>query len=204
MHAHMSCPSLSPAGRIDLRAVRLSVPPGHPIYREGDPSDALYTVVTGTVRTVRHSVEGRRQVGDFYFRGDVFGADGAERHLFSAEAMVTTTLTMVHRDQPQYRDEAQFAVLEDLRRTHAHLAMIGRRSAEERVASFLTEMAARAASQDVNLPMNRQDMADFLGLAMETVCRVLAQFQVRGLVLFTSRRDFHIVRRSALNRLAET
>ena len=118
--------------------------------------------------------------------------------------MRPTTLSLLHRNHPRYRDETQRALMEDLRRTHAHLAMVGRRSAEERVASFLMEMAARGASRDVNLPMNRQDMADYLGLAMETVCRVLGQFQERGLVAFTTRRDFHIIRNSALSRLADT
>ncbi len=206
MHAQtFLLPSPSPPpGVLDVQAGRMSVPAGRPVYVEGDPSHILYTVVAGAIRTVRHSVEGRRQVGGFYFPGDVLGPDGAERHLFSAEAMRPTALTLLHRNHPRYRDETQRALMEDLRRTHAHLAMVGRRSAEERVASFLMEMAARGASRDVNLPMNRQDMADYLGLAMETVCRVLGQFQERGLVAFTTRRDFHIIRNSALSRLADT
>ena len=78
------------------------------------------------------------------------------------------------------------------------------KSAEEKVASFLVDMARRGASDRTRLPMSRQDMADYLGLALETVSRVLSRFKDEGLVSFTSSRHFQIVRGAALNRLAET
>lgn len=206
MHAQTSsAPSIAaPLDGLEPHLCRLHAMTGQPIYVEGDPVGGIYKVVTGAVRTVRHSVEGRRQIGGFYFPGDLVGPDGADRHLFSAEAMCPSFLAVTPRGSPHFRDEAYQAVMEDLRRTHAHLAMLGRRSAEEKVASFLVEMAGYGAAETVTLPMNRQDMADYLGLAMETVCRILGQFQERGLVEFTTRRDFHILRGVALCRLAET
>lgn len=179
---------------------------GAPVYVEGDPVHSLYIVVSGAVRTVRHSIDGRRQIGGFYYPGDLFGLDAGETHAFSAEALCPSDI-MVHQHGaddlgPRDGQAAMTAAMEELRRTQHHLAMLGRRSACEKVASFLVDMARLGGSDVASLPMSRQDMADYLGLAMETVSRVLGQFQAQGLVVFASGRDFHIVRGAALSRLA--
>jgi CRP/FNR family nitrogen fixation transcriptional regulator len=176
---------------------------GEPIYAQGEPAHALYAVLAGAVRTVRHSRDGRRQIGAFYYPGDLFGLAADDEHDFAAEAICPTRIMTFERSSGD--DEATVAAaLCELSRAHAHLAMIGRRSAEEKVASFLVDMARRGASDLTSLPMSRQDMADYLGLALETVSRVLSRFKDEGLVAFSSSRDFHIVRGAALNRLAET
>lgn len=181
----------------------LALVPGQAIYAQGDPARALYAVVSGAVRTVRHSKDGRRQVGAFYFPGDRFGLSVGEEHGFTAEAMCMSQVMAMERSATG-DDEAAETALCELARAHDHLAMLGRRSAEEKVASFLIEMARRGASDLTNLPMSRQDMADYLGLALETVSRALSRFKDQGLVAFASSRDFHIIRGVALARLAET
>ena len=96
------------------------------------------------------------------------------------------------------------AARRELARAHDHLAMLGRRSAEEKVASFLLELAHQGPHDHAALQMSRQDMADYLGLALETVSRVLSRFQDEDLVVFSSCRDFRIIQRSRLKRLAST
>jgi CRP/FNR family nitrogen fixation transcriptional regulator len=177
---------------------------GQPIYTQGDPAHALYAILTGAVRTVRYSRDGRRQVGAFYYPGDLFGLAAEDEHDFTAEAICPTRIMFFERSLTGDDEATVAAALCELSRAHAHLAMLGRRSAEEKVASFLVDMARRGATDLANLPMSRQDMADYLGLALETVSRALGRFKDQGLVRFTSSRDFHIVRGAALNRLAET
>lgn len=179
----------------------LTYGPGEPIYAQGDPVHSLYGVVTGAVRTVRHSSDGRRQVGDFYYAGDLFGLEVGDEHAFSAEAMCPAEIRTCRRSSAAYDAATETAALRELARAHDHLAMLGR-SAEEKVARFLLDLAQHGPADLAVLPMSRQDMADYLGLAPETVSRVLGRFQTEGLVAFTSCRDFRIIGRAALRRLA--
>ncbi len=196
------------ASEIRQSGVIVSYGTGDPIYVEGDHWTWIYGVVSGAVRTARHSVDGRRQIGDFYYPGDVFGLESGSEHAFTAEA-ISPTKVIIHRPQAIRGDRdgdhvASSAALSELARVQTHLAMLGRRSASEKVASFLVDVARRTSPDSANLPMSRQDMADYLGVAIETVSRVLGQFQDEGLVAFQSCRDFRIVQRAALKRLAES
>lgn len=186
-----------------LPGVILSCAQGEQIYAEGDRAHSLYAVVAGAVRTVRHSSDGRRQVGDFYYPGDLFGLEVDGDHAFAAEAMCPTQVRMIRLGSAEDRAIVQ-ATRRELARAHDHLAMLGRRSAEEKVASFLLELARQGPADQAVLPMSRQDMADYLGLALETVSRVLSRFQDEDLVVFLSCREFRIVRRSRLGRLASS
>lgn len=182
----------------------LACAPDEPIYTQGAPAHALYALLAGAVRTVRHSRDGRRQIGAFYYEGDFFGLTASDEHEYTAEALCPSRLVTFERSSSGDDGATAAAALCELSRIHGHLAMLGRRSAEEKVASFLVDMAGRGASDQTKLPMSRQDMADYLGLALETVSRVLSRFRDQGLISFTSSRHFHIVRGPALNRLAET
>lgn len=179
----------------------LTYGPGELIYAQGDPVHSLYGVVTGAVRTVRHSSDGRRQVGDFYYPGDLFGLEVGDEHAFSAEAMCPAEIRACRRSSAAHDAATETAALRELARAHDHLAMLGR-SAEEKVARFLLDLARHGPADLAVLPMSRQDMADYLGLAPETVSRVLGRFQAEGLLTFSSCRDFRILGRAALRRLA--
>lgn len=194
-------PFLLAGACLDLPGVLFSYAQGEQIYAEGDRAHFLYAVVAGAVRTVRHSSGGRRQVGDFYYPGDLFGLEVDEKHVFAAEAICPAQVRMMQHGSAEDRAFAE-AALHELARAHDHLVMLGRRSAEAKVASFLLELARQGPADQAVLPMSRQDMADYLGLALETVSRVLSRFQDENLVAFLSCRDFRIVRRSRLQRLA--
>ncbi|MCO8030280.1 helix-turn-helix domain-containing protein [Brevundimonas diminuta] len=174
---------------------------GQQIYAEGDRAHSVYAVVSGAVRTVRHSADGRRQIGGFYYPGELFGLEAEEERLFAAEAIRPTRIRSIRRETATQRVIIETA-LQELSRANQHLAMLGRRSAEEKIASFLLDLARAGPAHQAALPMSRQDMADYLGLALETVSRVLGRFQEEEIVVFASCREFSILKRFRLLRLA--
>ena len=180
------------------------------IHAQEEPVTRLFKVVSGVVRTSRFTVEGRRQIGEFYYAGDVFGLEPGPLHRFAAEALADCEIVVVKRSQVrQAVGDAIFnaAVLEatrrELDRAQEHLLVLGRKSAVQRVASFLMGMAGRRpAAEPVDLPMGRQDMADYLGLTIETVSRTLTQLQGERVVEFPSLRRFQVRQWPQLEALA--
>ena len=155
------------------------------IYGENEPADYLYKVVRGAVRTYKVLVDGRRQIGAFHLPGDVFGFETGEAHTFSAEAITDCRIAVIKRsalmaiaarDNEVARQMWAFTARE-LQRVQAHMLLLIK-SAQERVATFLLEMADRVSTKGaVELAMSRQDIADYLGLTIETVSRTLTQLE---------------------------
>lgn len=154
------------------------------IFAEEEDADFVYKVMSGAVRDVRILSDGRRQIGSFHLAGEVFGLECAEAHRYSAEAVVDSEIAMVRRSTLERAVENNGPAARklwgltarDLQRLQDHMLLLGRKSAVERVASFLMGMAARnSAPQTVDLPMSRSDIADYLGLTIETVSRTLSQ-----------------------------
>ncbi|MCC7266300.1 MAG: helix-turn-helix domain-containing protein [Caulobacteraceae bacterium] len=176
------------------------------IYAQDEEADLFYRVVSGVVRTTHLTSDGRRHIGDFYYAGDVFGLDAGKTHRFSAEALTDCVVLVVRRAAVGRAADTDIALqrliwtatCRELERTQAHLMLLGRRSACEKVASFLLEAANRAGGDLVTLPMGRQDMADYLGLTIETVSRMVTQLQSEGVVRFLDCRSFKVIRRPAL------
>jgi CRP/FNR family nitrogen fixation transcriptional regulator len=181
------------------------------IYGQDETADLVYRVVEGAVRTTRLLSDGRRQIGDFYFAGELFGLEPGEQHRFSAEALgdcvvqvlKRSALRSVAQSDPDIERMISRATARELDRTQEHVLLLGRKTACERVASLLMRLAARAPDANAELPMGRQDMADYLGLTIETVSRMLSQLQTAAIVQFTGLRVFRISNRAALARLAE-
>ena len=155
------------------------------IYGETEPANYLYKVISGTVRTYKVLIDGRRQIGAFYLPGEIFGLEAGEEHVFSAEAVVDARVLVLKRSvvaSLAARDNKVARELwtltgRELQRTQKHLLLLIK-TAAERVASFLLEMAERIqCSDEVELSMSRQDIADYLGLTIETVSRTLTQFE---------------------------
>jgi len=177
------------------------------IYGEGETADYAYKVVRGVVRTYKLLNDGRRQISAFLLPGDVFGLDAVEEHRFTAEAVCDATVLFVKRsalvglaarDGEVANDLWRMAATE-LHNAHEHMMLLGRKSAQERIAAFLLEMAERAEhSEIVDLPMSRLDIADYLGLTIETVSRVLSRFRRKGLVDFSGARNAEIPDPAAL------
>jgi len=179
------------------------------IYGEDEPAEYLYQVISGSVRTYRMLDDGRRQIGAFYLPGDIFGVEAGDAHLSSAEAICDAQVLVVRRSAVMARAEHEkdlarqlwTLTVRELQRIHEH-SLVLIKSAEERVAGFLLEMARRNSSgAAIDLPMSRQDIADYLGLTIETVSRTFTQLvQSRTISLETSRRIL-FRDRAALNRL---
>ena len=178
------------------------------IFDEGDGVDSVYRVVSGGVRALRLLADGRRQIIGFHLPGDIFGLELGERRRGSAEALGETTLLIARRAslgaEPGQAERLWRVSLAALERSQDHVLTLGRRSACERVASFLLDLAGRlGAGGHFELPMSRLDIADHLGLTIETVSRSLGQLQAGGLVRLDSCRRVRLPRPAALAALCQ-
>jgi len=179
------------------------------IYGENEPTEYLYKVVSGTVRTSKILSDGRRQIGEFYLPGDLFGYEVGGEHAFSAEAITDAKVIVVKRTAVEAlaaRDNDVACQLwamtgRELQRMQEHIVLLIK-TAQERVAGFLLEMAARIKStSEVELPMSRQDIADYLGLTIETVSRTLTLLEGMAAIELPSSRRIVLKNREALRRL---
>jgi CRP/FNR family nitrogen fixation transcriptional regulator len=180
------------------------------IYGEEEPAEYFYQVVSGAVRTYKVLQDGRRQIGAFHLPGDVFGLEAGEEHAFSAEAIAHSVVRVAKRSgivAMAARDSELAADIfgrtaGSLRQAQEHMLLLGRRNAEERVATFLLDMARRESSEGViELPMSRQDMADYLGLTIETVSRTLTHLEAKAVIELPSSRRILVRSRGSLQRL---
>ncbi|HJV43083.1 helix-turn-helix domain-containing protein [Caulobacter sp.] len=181
------------------------------IYVQDDQTDLVYHVLAGAVRSARLLSDGRRQVGGFYYSGDIFGLETAPLRRASAEALAPTKVLAVRRSAlMHYGDLGQRlesmlwrATGEELAQVRDHLLLVARKRAIERIAGFLDDIAQRLTGDWVDLPMARQDIADYLGLTVETVSRTLTHLQAKGIVQFDGCRRFRIRAPSRLAALVE-
>ncbi len=179
------------------------------IYGENEPADYLSKVVGGAVRTYKVLNDGRRQIGSFYLPGDIFGLEVGEEHTFSAEAVAdskvlvmrrSALVSLAGRDTAVARQLWTMAAAE-LQRAQDHIMLLIK-TAQERVAGFLMEMSTRnCGASEVDLPMSRQDIADYLGLTIETVSRTLTQLENSGAIAVPTSRRIVLRSRGALSRL---
>jgi CRP-like cAMP-binding protein len=179
------------------------------IYGENEPADYLYKVISGSVRTYKVLSDGRRQIGAFYLPGDVFGFETGENHSFSAEAISNAKVMVIRRSTVTAlaaRDTTAAQLLlgattRELARAQTHIMLLIK-TAQERVAGFLLEMADRAAEHnEVDLPMSRQDIADYLGLTIETVSRTLTLLENSAAIALPTSRRIVLRNRAALRQL---
>lgn len=193
-----------------LQGVRMRYERNEEIFGEGEPADHVYRVVSGAVRTMRFSSDGRRQILAFHFPGDVFGLEPGQRHGLSAEAVGDSEVSLVRRsliDTAAAQDVgAARGLLElmsrALRNAQEHTFLLGRKGAGERVAAFLLQLGARAASRcEIDLPMSRSDIADYLALTIETVSRAFTQMERDHAIDLPSSRHVVVRNRSALELL---
>jgi CRP/FNR family nitrogen fixation transcriptional regulator len=179
------------------------------IYGESEPAEYLYKLVRGTVRTYKVLSDGRRQVGGFHLPGEVFGLETGSEHAFSAEAISECKILLIKRRSllalagrnHEVAQQLWELAADELRRLQGHVLLLIK-NAPERVAAFLLEMAERVAPGDVvELPMSRQDIADYLGLTIETISRTLTHLENSSAIELSSRRRVVLRNRSALRRL---
>jgi CRP/FNR family transcriptional regulator, nitrogen fixation regulation protein len=179
------------------------------IYGENEPADYLYKVVAGTVRAYKVLADGRRQIGAFYVAGDVFGLENGQLHTFSAEAVSdckvlvvkrSALIALAARDSDVARQLWTITARELQRAQNHFLALI--KTAEERVVGFLLDIAARVSGDNqFDLPMSRQDIADYLGLTIETVSRTMTNLENAAAIELPSSRRVVLRNRATLGRL---
>jgi CRP-like cAMP-binding protein len=179
------------------------------IYGENEPAEYLYKVVSGAVRTYKVLSDGRRQIGFFYLPGDVFGLEVGDQHSFSAEAIADCKVLVIKRSsvialaarQTDVARQLWEMTATELRRVQDHVVLLIK-TAQERVAGFLLEMAARSpGASEIELPMPRRDIADYLGLTIETVSRTLTQLELSAAIAVPTSRRIVLRNRAALTRM---
>ena len=169
--------------------------PREDLFLDGDEASHLYEVIEGIVCAYRILPDGGRHIVSFYYPGDVLGHCSTEAYAFSAQALTPVSvrsvpLASLERQMRQRPDLAQkllrMAAVE-LTATRDHLVCLAAKSAEAKTASFLLALSRRNAAvgedpAEIRLPMTRLDIADYLGLTLETVSRMLSKFKRQGLI----------------------
>jgi CRP/FNR family nitrogen fixation transcriptional regulator len=183
---------------------------GTEIFGQGEPADYIYQVIEGAVRSHKLLSDGRRQIGAFHLPSDIFGLENGDFHRFTAEAIVVTTVCLINRqslDRVAKADPAMVLSLlkmttENLQHVENQILLLGRKTSRERVAAFLLEMNGRLTAAGVMaLPMSRRDIADYLGLTLETVSRALSEFHRKGYLTFLDPRQIVVLNAGGLAEL---
>jgi CRP/FNR family nitrogen fixation transcriptional regulator len=185
---------------------------GAEIYGEKEPADYVYQVRMGAVRSHKLLSDGRRQIGAFHLAGDIFGLENGGEHRFTAEAIIDTSVRLIKRHSLEVVAEKDALVArnllsmttDNLQHAEDHMLLLGRKTSLERVAAFLIEMDQRLTAAGVMaLPMSRRDIADYLGLTLETVSRAISHLHGLGILGFigNSQRQIVLLDRQRLARL---
>ncbi|MGI9520314.1 MAG: Crp/Fnr family transcriptional regulator [Hyphomicrobiaceae bacterium] len=186
-----SCPLLEQIGKLRTFA-KSSV-----IFWDGDTLDNVFLVVSGVVRGTKILSDGRRQITRFAFPGEIIEYSRNGQMPYSAEAITDVRVVTISRHHldfamnatPCLRRLMMGAILEELQDARAQVLALGRLSATERVARFLLTLQRHLGQDDegaTNLPMSRQDIADYLGLTIETVSRVVGRLKRDGKIRLLS------------------
>lgn len=177
--------------------------PGEALFWQGDAARDLFEIVSGALRTVRVLSDGRRVITGFLFAGDVVGVSLKDRYLATVEAIAPTEVRRLARRhfeaaierRPNLRPQLIERLCDEMTAAQEQVVLLARKSAEERVASFLLSLAHRRDGQPqagyrLFLPMTRLDVADYLGLTIETVSRIMTRLTSRDIIANEGR---HIV-----------
>ena len=162
------------------------------LYRDGDNTRALYAVRSGCIKTMTESANGDEQIVGFHLPGELLGLDGFAEGVHSCNALALETssvcelpinqLESLCAELPGLQKQLRRIMGKEVSNDHKMLLLLGKMTAEERLASFLLSMSARMEERhwketEFNLSMPRQDIANYLGMAVETVSRLFAAFQ---------------------------
>lgn len=181
---------------LEILSHHLDLPPRTPLFLAGDSARHVFTVTSGAIRLQRDLADGRRQVIGFAMPGDFIGLSLDENYSFSADSLVPSSLCRferaafmaLSRQKPPLLQRLHLNATHELTIAQDHMVVLGRRRAEERVAAFILRWRQRLArvsgkSANVPLPMGRQDIADHLGLTIETVSRIMARWMRDRIIL---------------------
>lgn len=173
--------------------------PHEVVYYEGDPADRIFEVARGTIMLFKLLPDGRRQVVEVLRAGDIFGLPNGSEQDCTAETLTDAKVNALDMHQvessPAIQRQLTRCLVAQMQSLHEHAVLLGRKSATERVASFLMHLVPDRGtnvcvgpvdegndSRQVKLHMTRQEIADYLGLTIETVSRVISDMKRRGLI----------------------
>jgi len=212
----LPCHDLTDLTTLGGMGITVTFNPGQTMVIEGDPIEYCFRIITGTVRLYKAIPDGRRQVIDFLGQGQCFGLTGFERYTYSAEALSPVTLIRHARQTIEAAIDTKPGVAQalfrlactELDQAQRQMLLLGRKSADEKIASFLLGLRERSgngreARDVVHLPMSRQDMADYLGLTIETVSRTISRFRRLGLIGLIGRQHVTLCQVERLRELAD-
>ena len=201
-----------------LSAISLpkSYSPNRPIFHAGDPTAFVSNVVKGAVRLYKLLPDGRRQITGFLFPGDFLGMAANDEYAYSAEALTAVELCRFPRKKleglldrlPGLERRLLGAASNELIAAQDQMMLLGRKTAREKVASFLLTLSRRAtqrgeAANPVHLPMTRADIADYLGLTTETVSRTITALRTQGMIELMASDKVSVPDPAALHRIAD-
>jgi|688.fasta_scaffold272432_1 CRP/FNR family transcriptional regulator len=196
---------------------RRQVKRGDLLYRIGEPLKAIYAIRYGSIKTYLSTVDGRSQITGFHIAGDPLGLADLHDGLCSTEARALENtslceipiehLQLLTEELPALRVQLTQLLSQEVQRLQGLSLLLGKKTAEERLATFLITLSRRFArrgysSREFNLSMSRNDIGTYLGIVEETVCRTLARFQDEGLI-DNQRRLICVLDADRLARLAQ-
>ena len=184
---------------------------GEALIWEGDQAGQIFDVLEGVLRVYKILPDGRRAIMGFVYPGDVLGASFQHRYLFTAEAVTVVKVRRFSRDRffslvsesPDLRPQLFALLCDEMSAAQDQMLLLCRKCAEERVVSFLLAVHRKCGEDvEIELPMSRLDMADYLGLTIETVSRMMTSLARRGLIQATGRHSIALRKLSALRDIA--
>jgi CRP/FNR family transcriptional regulator len=210
----LDCESLAEFKRLGS-TLRLAA--GQTLFREGDPATRVFTLTHGSLKLYKLLPDGRRHVVGFIYAGDFLGISVDDEHAFTAELIEDAQLCSFSRgrfanfiaEHPSMEHELYRMAAHELSATQLQLVLLGRKTATERLATFLLILADRVEPVGghkaciVDIPMSRADIADYLGLTKETVSRILSTFRASRLIRLRALNQVEILDRALLEQVAE-
>lgn len=193
----------------------VEIEPHKTIFEETEPANHVFNVTGGAIKIYKLLSDGRRQVTGFLFPGDFLGLTHNESYAYSAEALTATKLCRYPRgkletlliEMPKLERQLLGMASHELAAAQDQMMLLGRKSARERLVSFLLMLSDASVrhgqpGNPVPLPMNRTDIADYLGLTIETVSRTLSQLKRQGVIELRDEKHVHLVKPEALRGIA--
>jgi CRP/FNR family transcriptional regulator len=195
---------------------QMTMPARATVFREGDPAGKVFTLIDGIAKLTRLLPDGKQQVVGFRYPGDIIGYTAKDTYPFDAELLTEARLCRLERGRmanllkryPTLESRLLDLCVQELAATQEQLVTVGRRTAEARVAAFVMSLVAArrrrgAVGRMLEMPMTRADIADFLGLTLETVSRTLTSFRKRGWIREPAHQRLELINVAALTALAE-
>jgi CRP-like cAMP-binding protein len=189
---------------------------GQPVYRPNEVADSWFRLLSGAARKTTLSSDGRRHIVDFLLPGDFFGFCASSGYGFNVSGTrvaryTRDTAERLADSDPQVARLVRRTAFASINRLQRRTVILGRRSALEKVSAFLLEMLDRGRSgpdgrpgpdASFYLPMSRYDIADYVALAVETLCRTLTALRARGAIAFPDARRIRICDRRVLESIS--